>query len=124
MTSPESPSNLLRRAASRLEAKAGSASEGPWTSAAHPHCPDESNVLDSRGVPLFTSSCCGGNCYGYVERSEDAAWIATLNPSVATPLVVMLRYHAYVIGWAKSLDEVSRNSGAIDLALQILGETP
>lgn len=89
--SPESPSSLLERAADLIENLACGATLGPWADAVHDGDPDRFSNVIADNVPLFSSSCCNGNCYGHVTEPGDSAWIATLNPSVATPLVAWLR---------------------------------
>jgi hypothetical protein len=127
VTTPESPSSLLERAADLIENLACGATAGPWRSSPHPSHRDESNVLDSKGSSPFVSACCGGNCYGYVERPEDAAWIATLDPSVAPSLVAWLRRAASYFAPSGPLTDEEADTDpyagpAMQFARTVLGE--
>jgi hypothetical protein len=78
---------------------------------------------------LFSSSCCGGNCFGHVERAGDATWIATMSPAVASPLVEWLRTaRDDIAGWDSGgqgymLDmALRRHAPALRFARLVLGE--
>lgn len=119
----ESPSALLERAAATLAERAERATPGPWRSDAHEQCPEGANVLTSDGRSLFGSACCGGHCYGYVNTAEDAAWIATLAPPAAQPLVEWLRAEAEYIKGIRSWKYLPGNTRrAVDFARVVLGE--
>jgi hypothetical protein len=122
----ESPSALLERAAAALECLAADATVGPWQARELPDEPGYANVLvDSAQAfggfsSLFSSSCCGGHCFGHVERGGDANWIAALSPAVASPLVEWLRESARMWNYQ---DQPGPDVNALAFACVVLGET-
>lgn len=82
MTSPESPSLLLQRAADKLERRAEAATEGPWRASGFEIYP--ADVTEDPIVEVGFES-------GGFTREEDAAWAAMANPLWAAPLVAWLR---------------------------------
>jgi hypothetical protein len=121
VTPPESPSSLLEGAAQRLESMATAATQGVWKSTPLPNAVGEANVMVGDSS-LFNSSCCGGHCWGHVDRAEDADWIATMSPAVAQPLTNILRGVAFTLKCHPEYAHTERNY--LELARLILGESP
>lgn len=123
----DSPSALLERAAATLERLAVSTTAGIWQARDLPDEPGYANVLVESAQSfggyssLFTSSCCGGQCFGHVEQRADAEWIATMSPAVAQPLVEWLRAVASYVGDGNRLNDADR--AALSFARQVLGES-
>jgi hypothetical protein len=123
MTSPESPSALLERAAKRVEELACAATAGPW------------EARDRWVEPNVAALTGASMAYGEVEYEfltpGNAAWIATLNPSVATPLVAWLRDSAAscqehdedIVANGRPGDYCPNENQALDFARIILGES-
>lgn len=85
MTALDSPSALLRRAATRVEELAAAATPGPWVSVESYF---EEWLVDSPSSNIANESSCGG-----IEKG-DAEWMALAGPQVAAPLAAWLRAEA------------------------------
>lgn len=114
MTPPESPPSLLERAADLIENLACGATGEAW------------EVEEGTGdiiSPTLSSNRVRRVVTGYDLEilPEDRAWIATLNPSVATPLVAWLRDTAEDLRVGPV--ENSSQQYALTLARTVLGES-
>lgn len=103
-TPPESPSSLLERAAAKLEDDAAHTIAGPWWNAYH-------RVLAGRD---------GEDDVAHGATARTAGWIATMSPSVASPLVEWLRTVASYVGNGQRLNDADR--AALRFARLVLGE--
>lgn len=113
MTTPESPSALLERAAAALEQRAAAATSTPWVVEG---LDDGESAI--RAVDLFGIG------------QSDTEWIATLSPAAAPPLVEWLREtvvqyrdeHARRNITSDVLDRLWMEHPAVRFSRQILGE--
>jgi hypothetical protein len=133
VTSPESPSALLERAAALIEQRAAVATAGVWEAdrnivlarvADVPKPPPHPGIRQRPArpddfVPVVTNGYEEGGC----ERPEDAAWIATMQPSAASPLVEWLRAESEYIRGIRSWKHLPDNTRhAVAFARIVLGE--
>lgn len=100
------PAERLHAAADRIEGLAKEATEGPWEAGVNDH----SAVLPNDYAIWMPDMGCDG---ALVEKEADAAWIATVSPVIAGPLVEWLRKNARVVNLI--------DSAALELADAILG---
>jgi hypothetical protein len=134
---PEPPSALLERAAATLERLAADTTSGSRQARELHDEPGQANVLVESAQSfggfssLFSSSCCGGHCFGHVEHGGDATWIATMSPAGASPLAQWLREMAGLyrdertIGSVRpeALDAAWLRHPAVVFAKTVLGES-
>lgn len=124
MTTPESPSALLERAAAALEQCAAKTTPGPWVAA---------SAFDIHRVRSLTPAEGSDDVAYDITNPVDADWIQALGPSVAPPLVEWLRKTAQHFA---GMDEVhpldpavlAQRPGqygyeAVSFARAVLGET-
>lgn len=85
MTTPESPSLLLQRAADKLTELAEAATSGRWYATKHEYGAEVYSTVGGMSEAVAADRNAGG--VGW----DDADWIVAMSPAVATPLVAWLR---------------------------------
>lgn len=111
----ESPSQLLERAASRLEELASEATEGRWYATKHEYGAEVYSTVNGMSEAVAADRNAGG--VGW----DDAEWIVRMSPAVAAPLAAMLRFDAMRLRWAPRCEDVDSSYRGFELARLVLG---
>lgn len=114
----ESPAELLERAAARLEALAAAVESGPWRQ----HDFAGGPILLSK--PSATDRTTWRTVIGDGVKPAVIEWVETMQPSVAAPLVELLRDAAKRVRSNPHLspDGSTFQRCALDVARAVLGE--
>lgn len=112
----ESPAALLERAAAVSEERAAAADPGPWISFGDGWALVSAPVHDDRRTWRTVAGELGENW------RANMAWMNSMSPEVAVPLVRLLRRMASVFGTHRTWRDVDPDCPEVALARAILGQ--